>query len=154
MDSPRSTHQTISPAFFPNAHIQYVMTSWINTVYKPYMNFQRHSCFYDKSDRDLLDQMGISNQRAHSPFIMDVICWQDQRKRTHRFWTLFWNFFTLGVLKVHCISQTTYLLLSHQKQTWAIDDLILSELTSPQSSRLIKVFTCTLKTIRFIETAW
>lgn len=110
--------------FLPKYAIKY----WINTVYKPYMNFQRDSCFYDKSAWDLLDQMGISNQRAHSPFIMNVICWQDQRKRTRWFWTLFWNFFILPVLKVHCISQTTYLLLSHQKRTCAIDDMILSKL--------------------------
>lgn len=42
---------------------------------------------------DSLDQIGISNQRAHSPFIISVICWQDQRKRTHWLWTLFCNFF-------------------------------------------------------------
>lgn len=118
-----------------------------DTVYKPYVNCPWHCCFSEKWDWDSLDQMGISNQQAHRPFIISVICWQHQRKRTHWLWTLFCNFSPSQCAESSeslCVSQTTYLLLNHQKQTCATDDMALSKLMWPKTkiyaSQLIKVF--------------
>lgn len=72
---------------------------------------------------DLLDQIGISNQRARSPVLWMWYGEKIKGKPTHSFWTLFPKLFLSLKKKKKCLcskfgalAPATYLLLSHQKK--------------------------------------